>query len=163
MKEHCIGWIYWMNSHLSLGESVFWVTKREILFMNTLNKLKAIAKCSKEWLNNGLLRYSSSKNLNYPMIYSHSSHPRCIWQSKTKHRSWIKNTKQGFVKKNVRGFRYKPRGDWFSFAVNKTWFLWDEYILTGPYSTLMSYAIRWNAPLSWTCVWQLAEARDYGL
>ncbi len=30
-----------------------------------------------------------------------------------------------FVKINVRGFQYKPRGDWFSFAVNKTWFSQD--------------------------------------
>ncbi len=36
--------------------------------------------------------------------------------SKTKRLSRIRSTKWGFVKKNVRGFRYKLRGDWFSFA-----------------------------------------------
>ncbi len=35
---------------------------------------------------------------------------------KKKHWSRIRSTKRGFIKKNVRGFRYKPRGDWFSFA-----------------------------------------------
>ncbi len=30
---------------------------------------------------------------------------------------------EGFV--NNAGLWYKPRGDWSSFAVNKTWFLWD--------------------------------------
>ncbi len=35
-----------------------------------------------------------------------------------------RRTKQGFVKKNVGGCRYKPRGDWFSFAkVRKLCFL----------------------------------------
>ncbi len=44
--------------------------------------------------------------------------------SKTKWRSRIRSTKRGFVKKNVGGFRYKPRGDWFSFAkVRKLCFL----------------------------------------
>ncbi len=28
---------------------------------------------------------------------------------------------------------------------------------------ITSYVIRWNATLSWTRVWQLAEAKDYGL
>ncbi len=38
--------------------------------------------------------------------------------------SRIRSTKQGFVKKNVRGLRYKPRGDWFSFGkVRKRCFL----------------------------------------
>ncbi len=34
--------------------------------------------------------------------------------------------KQGFVNESVRRFQYEPRGDWFSFAVNKTWFLQDS-------------------------------------
>ncbi len=33
--------------------------------------------------------------------------------------SGFRSTKLRFVKTNVSGFRYKPRGDWFSFAVNK--------------------------------------------
>ncbi len=37
-------------------------------------------------------------------------------QNKTKRQSQIRNTKQGFVKENVGEFRYKPRGDWFTFA-----------------------------------------------
>ncbi len=45
-------------------------------------------------------------------------------RDKTKRRSRIRSTKQGFVKNSVRGFRYKPRGDWFFFAkVRKLCFL----------------------------------------
>ncbi len=44
--------------------------------------------------------------------------------NKTKRQSRIRSTNQGFVKKNVGGFHYKPRGDWFSFAkVRKLCFL----------------------------------------
>ncbi len=40
-----------------------------------------------------------------------------MWrENKTKHRARIRSTNRGFVKKNVVGFWYKPRGDWFSFA-----------------------------------------------
>ncbi len=42
----------------------------------------------------------------------------------TKCQSRIRSTKRGFVKKNAGGFRYKPRGDWFSFGkVRKHCFL----------------------------------------
>ncbi len=45
-------------------------------------------------------------------------------ENKTKRRSRIRSTKRGFVKKNVRGFRYKPSENWFSFAkVRKLCFL----------------------------------------
>ncbi len=44
----------------------------------------------------------------------------CRTQKKNKTKiERIRSTKQGFVKKNVRGFWYKPRGDWFSF--DKVW------------------------------------------
>ncbi len=39
---------------------------------------------------------------------------------RTKRRSWIRSTNRIFVQKNVGGFWYESRGDWFSFApVNK--------------------------------------------
>ncbi len=79
-------------------------------------------------------------------------------ESGTKHWSWIRSTKRGLVKKNVEGFRYKPKGYWFYFAVNKTWLSWDLHILISAYAT--SHIMCWNATLSWSLVWKIA---DYGL
>ncbi len=74
-------------------------------------------------------------------------------ENKTKHRSRIRSTKQGFVKKNVRGFRFKPRGDWFSFAVKKAWFSRDYHILLFSYSPTprnrVEYFLWWMDALFW--------------
>ncbi len=37
-------------------------------------------------------------------------------REKTKRQSWIRSTKWGFAKRDVRGFRYRPRRDWFVFC-----------------------------------------------
>ncbi len=74
-------------------------------------------------------------------------------ESKTKRRSRVRSTKWGFVKKKVGGFRYKPRGDWSSFAkVRKLCFLcsckqtWERLAyLTGVCGTHTSYVICRNA------------------
>ncbi len=74
------------------------------------------------------------------------------------------STKQGFLNKNVRGFRYKPRENWFSFAkVRKRCFLCfcKETLvfsrLTFACATHTSYVIRQKGSLSWTFVRQLME------
>ncbi len=122
------------------------------------------------------------------MFYSPSKHPRCIWlssfrqiilkivwrpaydvgvvwrmrrENKTKWRSRIRSTKRGFVKKNVEGFRYKPRGDWFSFAkVRKVCFLCSskqtrETSISQRRAMPTSYVICRNGLL----VWQSVEVR----
>ncbi len=93
---------------------------------------------------------------------------RCVisderWE-RTKRRSRIRSTKQGFVKKNVRGFRYKPRGDWFSFGkVRKLCFLcsYKQMLffarLTHTCAAPVSYVIRRKGSLLWTRIRQIAE------
>ncbi len=82
--------------------------------------------------------------------------------SKTKRRSRIRSTKRGFVKKNVRGFRYKPRGDWFSFGkVRKLCFL-CSCIQT--HKTSISQRRAWrirptSSARNGLLVWQSAEVR----
>ncbi len=74
------------------------------------------------------------------------------------------STKQGFLNKNVRGFQYKPRENWFSFGkVRKRCFLCfcKETLvfarLTFACATHTSYVIRQKDSLSWTFVRQLME------
>ncbi len=93
---------------------------------------------------------------------------RCVisderWE-RTKRRSRIRSTKQGFVKKNVRGFRYKPRGDWFSFGkVRKLCFLcsYKQMLffarLTHTCAAPVSYVICRKGSLLWTRIRQIAE------
>uniref|UniRef100_A0A672LEP3 Arachidonate 5-lipoxygenase n=1 Tax=Sinocyclocheilus grahami TaxID=75366 RepID=A0A672LEP3_SINGR len=50
------------------------------------------------------------------LIHIHFSLQTVENMARSKQRSLIRSTKRGFVKKNVGGFQYKPRGDWFSFA-----------------------------------------------
>ncbi len=83
---------------------------------------------------------------------------------RTKQTSRIRSTKRGFVKKNVRGFRYKPRGDWFSFAkVRKLCFRcsYKQTLffarLTHACAAPASYGIHRKGSLSWTRVRQIAE------
>ncbi len=80
-------------------------------------------------------------------------------ENKTNHRSRIRSTKWGFVKKNVGGFRYKPRGDWFCFAkVRKLCFLCScKQTLVFARLTRMRYAYE---SLSWMRVWQLVEVQE---
>ncbi len=82
-------------------------------------------------------------------------------EKKTKCRSRIRSTKQGFVKKNVGGFRYKPRGDWFSFAkVRKLCFLCSckQMLLFARLTrTCVSGGIHRKGCISWMRIWQLAE------
>ncbi len=85
-------------------------------------------------------------------------------ENKTKCRSRIRSTKRGFVKKNVRGFRYKPRGDWFSFGkVRKLCFLCSckqtlvFARLTWACATPTSGGICRKGSLFWKRVQQLAE------
>ncbi len=72
--------------------------------------------------------------------------------------------KRGFVKKNVGGFRYKPRGDRFSFGkVRKLCFLcsWKQTLFfarfTRSCAAPASYVIHRKGSLSWMCIRQIAE------
>ncbi len=79
--------------------------------------------------------------------------------SKTKRQSRIRSTKRGFVKKTIGGFRYKPRGDWFSFVkVRKLCFLCSciqtlETSISQRHARIAatSYVICRNS----FCVWQI--------
>ncbi len=56
--------------------------------------------------------------------------------SKTVQMLDIHTTNRGFVKKNVGGFRYKPRGDWFSFAKA------ENFACFAPVNKLASISLR---------------------
>ncbi len=85
-------------------------------------------------------------------------------ENKTKRWSQIRSTNWGFVKKNVGGFRYKPRGDWFSFAkVRKLCFLCSckqtcetSISQRRARATHTSYVIHRNG----FHIWQIAEVRE---
>ncbi len=83
-------------------------------------------------------------------------------ENKTKCGSWMRSTNREFVKKNVRGFRYKPRGDWFSFAkVKKLCFLWSCN-QTCDTSISQKWRIRPTSSAgNGLHVWQIPEVRVY--